>query len=77
MSPTPISNTTKLDDLSNINIPPDSDQDQRETSSDNQREISPNHVHHQQETVPHDSEGETTMDTIPNPSVTMRSGRNI
>ena len=29
-SPMPINNTIKLDDLSNINLPPDSDQDQRE-----------------------------------------------
>ena len=77
MSPTPINNTTRLDDLNGINLPPDSDQDQRETSSDNQRENSPNHVRHQEETVLHDSEGETAMDTIPNPSVMTRSGRNI
>ena len=76
-SPTPINNTTKLDDLSDINLPPDFDQDQREASSENQRETSPNHACHQQETVLHDSEGETAMDTIANPSVTMRSGRNI
>ena len=76
-SPTFINNTTKLDDLSDINLPPNSDQDQREAGSDNQRETRPNHVHHQQETVLHGSEGETTTDTIPNPSVTMRSGRNI
>ena len=76
-SPTFINNTTKLDDLCNINLPPDSDQDQREEGSDNQRETSPNHVHHQQETVLHGSEGETTMDMIPNPSVTTRSIRNI
>ena len=76
-SPTPINNTTRLDDLNDINLPPDSDQDQRETSSDNQRETSPNHVRHQQETELHDSEGETAMDTIPNPSVTTRSARNI
>ena len=76
-SPTSIKNMTRLDDLNDINLPPDSDQDQRETSSDNQRETSPSHVCHQQETVLHDSEGETAMDTIPNPSVTMRSARNI
>ena len=29
MSPTPINNTTKLNDLSDINLPPDSDQHQR------------------------------------------------
>ena len=28
-SPTPINNTTRLDDLNDINLPPDSDQDQR------------------------------------------------
>ena len=77
MSPTFINNTTKLDDLSDINLPPDSDQDQMEAGSDNQRETSPNHVHHQQGTLLYGSEGETTTDTIPNPSVTMRSGRNI
>ena len=77
MSPTFINNTTKLDDLSNINLRPDPDQDQREIGSDNQRETSPNHVHHQQETELHGSEGETTTDMIPNPSVTTRSGRNI
>ena len=76
-SPTCINNTTKLDDLSDINLSPDSEQDQREAGSNNQTETSPNHVHHQQETVLHGSEGETTMDTIPNPSVTMRSSRNI
>ena len=77
MSPTFISNTTKLDDLSDINLPPDSDQDQREAGSDNQTETSLKHVHHQQETVLHGSEGETIIDTIPNPSVTMSSCRNI
>ena len=76
-SPTPINNTTRLDDLNDINLPPDSDQDQRKTSTDNRRETSPNHVRHQQETVLHDSEGETATDMIPNPSVMMRSGRNI
>ena len=70
-------NKTKLDDLNNINLPPDSNQDQREAGSDNQRETSPNHVYHQQETVLHGSEGETTMDTLINPSVTTKSGRNI
>ena len=76
-SSTFINNTTKLDDLSDINLPPDSDQDQKEAGSDNQIETSLHHVHHQQETVLHGSEGETTMDMIPNPSVTMRSSRNI
>ena len=76
-SPRPINNTTRFDDLNDINLPPDSDQDQRETSSYNQRETSTNHVRHQQETVLHDSEGETAADTIPNPSVLTRSGRNI
>ena len=76
-SPTFINNTTKLDDLSDMNLPPDSDQDQREAGSDNQRETSPDHVSHRQETVLYDSEGETAMDMIPNPSVTTRSSRNI
>ena len=76
-SPTCINNTTKLGDLSDINLSPDSEQDQREAGPNNQTETSPNHVHHQQDTVLHGSEGETTMDTIPNPSVTTRSGRNI
>ena len=75
-SPIPIINTTRLDDLNDI-LPPESDQDQRETSSDNLRETSPNHVCHQQETVLHGSEGGTAMDTIPNPSVMTRNGRNI
>ena len=66
-----------LMNLGDFNLPPDSDQDQREAGSDNQRETSLNHVPHQRETVLHGSEGETTTDTIPNPSVTMRSGRNI
>ena len=77
MSPTPINNTTRLDDLNDINLPPDSDQDQRETSSDNQSETSLNHMRHQQETVLHESEGGTAMDTTPNPNVMTRSGRNI
>ena len=77
MSPTFINNTTTLDDLSDIKLPPDSDQDQREAGSDNQRENSPDHVCYQQETILHDSEGETTIDTIPNPSVTTRRVRNI
>ena len=34
-------------------------------------------MHHQQETVLHGSEGETTTDMILYPSVTTRSGRNI
>ena len=29
MAPTPLNNTTKLNDLSDINLPPDSDQHQR------------------------------------------------
>ena len=70
MSPTFINNTTKLDDLSDIILPPDSDQDQGEEGFDNQRETSPDHVHHRQETVLHDSEGAPAMDTTPNPSVT-------
>ena len=77
MSPTFINNTTKLDDLSDINLPLDFDQDQRVTGSDNQRETRPNHVHHKQETVLHGSEGETTTDMLPNPRVTTRSSRNI
>ena len=77
MSPTPINNTTRLDDLININLPQEYDQDQRETSLDNPSETSPNHVSHQSETVPHGSEGETATDTTPNPSVTARSGRNV
>ena len=76
-SPIPMNNTTRLDDLNDINLPPDFYQDQRETSSDNLSETSPNQASHQQETVPHGSEGGTAMDTIPNPSVTLRSGRNI
>ena len=76
-SPTCINNTTKLDDKRDINLSPDSEQDQREAGSNDQTETNLNHVHHQQETVLLGSEGETTMDTIPSPSVTMRSGRNI
>ena len=72
MSPTPINNTTRLDDLNDINLPHDSNQDQRETSSDHQSKTSPNYVRHQQETVLHDSEGGTAMDTTPNPIVTTR-----
>ena len=67
----------RLDDLNDINLPQESDQDQRETSLDNPSEDSPNYASHQSETVPHDSEGETAMDTTPNPSVTTRSGRNV
>ena len=74
---TPMNNTTRLDDLNDINLPPEYDQDQRETSLDNLSETSPNHVSHQPETVPHGSEGETAMDMTPNPSVMTRSGRNI
>ena len=48
-----------------------------EKSSGNQRETNPNQASHQQETVPHGSEGGTATDTIPNPSVTTRSSRNI
>ena len=77
MSPIPRNNTKTLDDLNDINLPPEFDQDQRVTSSDNLSETSPNQVSHQQETVPHGSEGGTAMDMIPNPSVMMRSGRNI
>ena len=73
---TPMNNTTRLDDLNDINLPLEYDQDQRETSLDNLSETSPNHVSHQSETVLHDSEGETATDTTPNPSVTTRSGRN-
>ena len=76
-SPTPMNNTTRLDDLNDINLPQEYDQDQRVTSWDNPSKTSPNHASHQSETVPHGSEGETTMDTTPNPSVTTRSGRNI
>ena len=77
MSPTCINNTTKLDDLSDINLSPDSEQDQGEAGPSNQTETNSNHVHHEQETVLQGSEGETTTDMIPNPSVTTRSGRNI
>ena len=77
MSPIPINNTTRLDDLNDINLPPESDQYQRETSADNLSETSPNHASHQQEKVPHGSEGGSAMHMIPNPSVMMRSGRNI
>ena len=76
-SPTPMNNTTRLDDLNGINLPQESDQDQRETSLDNLSENSPNYTSHQSETVPHGSEGETAMDTTPYPSVTTRSGRNV
>ena len=76
-SPIPMNNTTRIDDLNDINLPPELDQDQRETSSDNLSETSPNQASHQQETVPHGSEGGTATDTIPNPSVMARSGRNI
>ena len=73
----PMNNTTRLDDLNDINLPPECDQDQTETSFDNLSKTSPNQVSHQQETVPHGSEGETAMDMTPNPSVTTRSGRNV
>ena len=76
-SPTPMNNTTRLDDLNDTNLPQEYDQDQRETSLDNLSKTSPNHASHQPETVPHGSEGETAMDTTPNPSVTTRSGRNV
>ena len=72
-----MNNTTRLDDLNDINLPPEHDQDQRETSLDNLSETSPYHANHQPETVPHGSEGETATDTTPNPSVTTRSGRNV
>ena len=39
---TPMNNTTRLDDLIDINLPQESDQDQRETSLDNPSENSPN-----------------------------------
>ena len=74
-SVTPINNTTRLDNLNDINFPPEYDQDQRETSLDNLSEPTPNHASHQPETVPHVSEGETATDTTPNPSVMTRSGR--
>ena len=48
-----MNNTTTLDNLTDINLPPEFEQDQRETNSDNLSESSPNHVSHQQETVPH------------------------
>ena len=67
---TPIKNTTRLDDLNEINLPQEPDPDQRETSLDNPSENSPNYASHQSETVPHGSEGETATDTTPNPSVT-------
>ena len=76
-SPTPMNNTTRLDDLNDINLPLEYDQDQRETSLDNLSETSLNQVSHQPETVPHGSEGETATDMTPNPSVMTRSGRNI
>ena len=77
MSPRSINNTTKLDDLSEINLSPDSEQDQREAGPDDQAEANSNHEHHQQETVLHGSEGETATDKISNPSVTTRSDRNV
>ena len=77
MSPIPMNNTTRLDDLNDINLPPECDQDQRETSFDNLSETSPNQVSHQPETVPHGSEGETATEMTPNPSITTRSGRNV
>ena len=58
-----MNNTTRLDDLNDINLPQEYDQDQRETSLDNLSETHPNHASHQPETVPHGSEGETAMDT--------------
>ena len=51
-SPIPMNNTARLDDLNDINLPVEFDQDQRETSSDNLNETSPNQASHQQETVP-------------------------
>ena len=74
---TPMNNTTRLDDLNDINLPLEYDQDQRETSLDNLSETSPNHESHQPETVPLGSEGEIATDMTPNPSVTTRSGRNV
>ena len=74
---TPENNTTRLNDLNDINLPQEYDQDQRETSLDNPSETSSNHASHQSEAVPHGSEGETATDTTPNPSVTTRSGRNV
>ena len=74
---TPMNITTRLDDLNDINLPPEYDQDQRETSLDNLSETSPNQASHQPETVPHGSEGETAMDTTPNLSVMTRSCRNV
>ena len=59
---TPGNNTTRLDDLNDINLPQEYDQDQRETSLDNPSETSPNHASHQSETGPHGSEGENAMD---------------
>ena len=76
-SPTPIDNTTRLDDLNDITLCQEPDQDQRETSLDNPSENTPNYARHQSETVPHGSEGETATDTTPNPNVTTRSGRNV
>ena len=74
-SPTPMNNTIRLDDLNDINLPPEYDQDQGETSLDNLSKTMPNQASHQLETVPHGSEGETAMDMTPNPSVMTRSGR--
>ena len=50
-SPTPMNNTTRLNDLNVINLPQEYDQDQSETSLDNLSKTSPNHVSHQSETV--------------------------
>ena len=76
-SPTPMNNTTRLDDLNDINVPPEYDQDQGETSLDNLSETIPNQASHQPETVPHGSEGETATDMTPNPSIMTRSCRNV
>ena len=51
-SPIPMNNTTRLDDLNDINLPLERDQDQRETSFGNLSKTSPNQASHQQETVP-------------------------
>ena len=52
---TPMNNTTRLDDLNDINLPTEYDQYQRETSLHNLSDISPNHAIHQPETEPHGS----------------------
>ena len=72
-----MNNTTRLDDLNDIKVPPEYDQDQGETSLDNLSETIPNQASHQPETVPHGSEGETATDMTPNPSIMTRSCRNV